>query len=253
MASHPSTRPNEPIAIIGTGIRFPGDANTPAKLWDLLSNPRDVQTIIPSTRFNADGFYDPSSLQGTSHTRHGYFLSQDHRAFDAEFFGIKPVEATSMDPQQRMLLEVIYEAVEAAGLSLEAMRGSSTAVYVGLMASDYGDMLNRDISDFPPYIAAGTARSMMSNRVSYVFDWRGPSMTVDTACSSSLVAVHHAVQSLRLGESRVAVAAGANLILGPEQFIAGSNMKMMSPEGRSYMWDRYVLSVASLCNNSPVC
>ncbi|KAJ4982700.1 beta-ketoacyl synthase domain-containing protein [Stagonosporopsis vannaccii] len=237
MVLQSSSRPNEPIAIIGTGIRFPGDANTPAKLWDLLINPRDVQSIIPPSRFNADGFCDSDTNHGMSHTRHGYFLSEDHRLFDADFFGIKPVEATSMDPQQRMLLEVIYEGLEAAGLSVEAMRGSSTAVYVGLMSGDYGDMLNRDTSDFPPYIAAGTARSMMSNRVSYVFDWRGPSMTIDTACSSSLVALHHAVQALRLGESRVAVAAGANLILGPEQFIAGSNMKMMSPEGRSYMWD----------------
>lgn len=238
MALHPQNRSNEPIAIIGTGFRFPGGSNTPEKLWNLLREPRDVQSTIPTDRFSMDGFYNPDSYQGMSHTRHGYFLSEDHRCFDAEFFGIKPVEAHAMDPQQRMLLEVIYESIETAGLSMEALRGSLTAVYVGLMSGDYGDMLNRDTSEFPPYLAAGTARSMMSNRVSYVFDWHGPSMTIDTACSSSLVAVHHAVQSLRLGDSQVAVAAGANLILGPEQFVAGSNMKMMSPDGRSYMWDR---------------
>ncbi|KAG9203319.1 hypothetical protein G6514_002972 [Epicoccum nigrum] len=142
-----------------------------------------------------------------------------------------------MDPQQRILLEVIYEGLEAAGLPLDSLRGSLTAVYVGLMAVDYNDMLNRDPSDYPQYAAGGTSRSMISNRASYFFDWRGPSMTIDTACSSSLVAVHQAVQSLRSGESQVAVAAGANLLLGPEAFIAGSYMNMLSPDGRSYMWD----------------
>lgn len=234
----PECRRNEPIAVIGTGFRFPGNSDTPEKLWELLLKPHDVQSVVPADRFNIDGFYDLQSSRGTSHARQGYFLSEDHRHFDAEFFGIKPVEANSMDPQQRMLLEVVYEGIEAAGLSMEALRGSSTAIYVGLMSGDYSDMLNRDPTDFPPYLAAGTARSMISNRVSYVFDWRGPSMTIDTACSSSLAAVHHAVQSLRLGECEVAVAAGANLILGPEQFVAGSNMNMMSPDGRSYMWDR---------------
>lgn len=239
MRSHPDDRPKEPTAVIGCGLRFPGGANTPAKLWDLLREPRDVQSAIPTDRFNPDGFYNSDyNYQGTSHTRHGYFLNENHQQFDAEFFGIKPVEAASMDPQQRLLLEVIYEGVEAAGLSLETLRGSSTAVYVGLMAADYNDTLNRDAEDYPPYAATGAARSMISNRVSYFFDWRGPSMTIDTACSSSLVAVHQAVQTLRAGECRVAVAAGANLVLGPEQFIAGSAMKMLSPDGRSYMWDR---------------
>lgn len=232
-------RPNEPIAIVGTGLRFPGGANSPAKLWELLNKPRDARSIVPLHKFNSEGFYsDVHDYRSTGHTRHGYFLTEDHRNFDAEFFGVKPIEASSMDPQQRILLEVVYEAIEAAGMPLESLRGSSTAIYVGLMAVDYNDMLNRDTSDFPPYFASGTSRSMMSNRVSYFFDWRGPSMTIDTACSSSLVAVHQAVQTLRSGESRIAVAAGANLILGPEQFIAGSSMKMLSPEGRSYMWDR---------------
>ncbi|KAF2629171.1 ketoacyl-synt-domain-containing protein [Macroventuria anomochaeta] len=238
MRLHLNDRPNEPIAVIGSGFRFPGGTDTSAKLWDLLREPRDVRSTIPVNRFNPDGFFHSANdRHGTSNTRHGYFLSEDLRQFDAQFFGIKPVEASSMDPQQRLLLEVIYEGIEAAGLSMENLRGSMTAVYIGLMAVGYGDLLNRDTSDFPPYMAAGTARSMISDRVSYFFDWRGPSMTIDTACSSSLVAVHQAVQSLRLGESQVAVAAGANLLLGPEQFIAGSNMKMLSPDGHSYMWD----------------
>ncbi|PWY81896.1 putative hybrid NRPS/PKS enzyme [Aspergillus heteromorphus CBS 117.55] len=229
---------NEPIAIIGSGCRFPGGANTPSKLWDLLKEPRDVQSQIPHARFNADGFYHPDNTHhGTSNVRHSYFLSEDHRHFDAHFFGIKPVEAHSIDPQQRLLLETVYESLEAAGLTIDALQGSQTAVYVGLMGADYADLLGRDTSDFPTYFATGTARSIISNRVSYFFDWRGPSMTIDTACSSSLVAVHQAVQLLRSGESRVAIAAGANLLLGPEQYIAESNLKMLSPDGRSYMWD----------------
>ncbi|KAF1930198.1 ketoacyl-synt-domain-containing protein [Didymella exigua CBS 183.55] len=231
-------RPNEPIAVIGTGLRFPGGVNDPTQLWDLLQHPRDVQTVIPADRFSIDGFYQPShDNQGSSHTRHGYFLSGDHRQFDAEFFGIIPVEASSMDPQQRLLLEVVYESIEAAGLDMKTLQGSPTAVYVGLMAVDYNDMLNRDPSDFPPYVAAGTSRSMFSNRISHFFDWRGPSMTIDTACSSSLVAIHLAIQSLRAGDCELAIAAGANLMLGPEQFIVGSSMKMLSPDGRSFWCD----------------
>jgi len=238
MAFPTTKRSNEPIAIIGTGLRFPGGVNNSTQFWDLLQHPRDVRTSIPITRFSTHGFYSPShDNQGTSHTRHGYFLGSDHRRFDAEFFGIKPIEAKSMDPQQRLLLEVVYESIEAAGLDMEALRGSPTAVYVGLMAVDHNDMLNRDTSDYPPYVAAGNARSIISNRVSHFFDWRGPSMTIDTACSSSLVAVHLAIQSLRSGDSTLAVAAGANLMLGPETFIIGSDMKMLSPDGRSYWCD----------------
>lgn len=237
MASLANNRPNEPIAIIGTGLRFPGGANNPTKLWSLLQHPRDVQSLIPADRFSTDGYHQPSYENKSSHARHGYFLSGDHRQFDAEFFGIKPVEANSMDPQQRLLLEVVYESIEAAGLDMMALRGSPTAVYVGLMAVDYNDLLNRDTTDYPPYVAAGTARSIFSNRISHFFDWRGASMTIDTACSSSLVAVHLAIQSLRAGDCKLAIAAGANLLLGPEQFIVGSSMKMLSPDGRSFWCD----------------
>ncbi|KAI9771201.1 MAG: putative Hybrid PKS-NRPS biosynthetic cluster [Geoglossum umbratile] len=234
----PQVGQNEPIAIIGSGCRFPGGSNTPSKLWDLLREPRDCLTEIPRNRFNVDGFYHPDGTHhGTSNVRHSYLLSEDHRAFDAQFFGINPVEASSIDPQQRLLLEAVYESIEAAGLAIEGLQGSLTAVYVGLMCADYADLLGRDTNFFPTYFGSGTARSIMSNRVSYFFDWRGPSMTIDTACSSSLVAVHQAIQVLRAGDSRVAVAAGANLLLGPEQYIAESKLKMLSPEGRSRMWD----------------
>ncbi|KAJ6080912.1 hypothetical protein N7499_005786 [Penicillium canescens] len=229
----------EPIAIVGSACRFPGDATTPSKLWDLLKDPRDVLTEIPESRFSTKAFYHHDGLHhGTTNVRHSYLLSDDHRLFDAQFFGTKPVEANSIDPQQRLLLETVYEGLEAAGIPMEGLQGSNTAVYVGLMTNDYADMLGRDVQNFPTYFASGTARSILSNRISYFFDWRGPSMTIDTACSSSLIALHQAVQSLRSGESNVAIAAGTNILLGPEQYIAESKLKMLSPTGRSRMWDK---------------
>ncbi|KAJ5784606.1 Acyl transferase/acyl hydrolase/lysophospholipase [Penicillium pulvis] len=229
----------EPIAIVGSACRFPGDATSPSKLWELLKEPRDVLTEIPRSRFNPDAFYHPdSSHHGTSNVRHSYVLSDDHRLFDAQFFGTKPVEANAIDPQQRLLLETVYESLESAGLPMEKLQGSDTGVYVGLMTNDYADLLGRDIQNIPAYFASGTARSILSNRISYFFNWHGPSMTIDTACSSSLVAMHQAVQSLRAGETRIAVAAGTNLLLGPEQYVAESKLKMLSPTGRSRMWDK---------------
>ncbi|KAJ5682101.1 uncharacterized protein N7477_002041 [Penicillium maclennaniae] len=211
----------ELIAIVGSACRFPGDATSPAKLWDLLREPRDVLTEIPESRFNHKAFYHPDgSHHGTSNVRHSYLLSDDHRLFDAQFFGTKPIEANSIDPQQRLLLETVYEGLESAGIPMERLQGSDTGVFVGLMTNDYADLLGRDIQNFPTYFASGTARSILSNRVSYFFDWHGPSMTIDTACSSSLIAMHQAVLSLRNGESKVAVAAGTNLLLGPEQYDA---------------------------------
>ncbi|KAJ5543625.1 Acyl transferase/acyl hydrolase/lysophospholipase [Penicillium sp. DV-2018c] len=232
-------RIGEPIAIVGSACRFPGDATTPSKLWELLKAPRDVLSEIPESRFSTKAFYHPDGLHhGTTNVQHSYLLSEDHRLFDAQFFGTKPVEANSIDPQQRLLLETVYEGLETAGIPMEKLQGSNTGVYVGLMTNDYADMLGRDVQNFPTYFASGTARSILSNRVSYFFDWRGPSMTIDTACSSSLIALHQAVQSLRSGESNIAVAAGTNLLLGPEQYIAESKLKMLSPTGRSRMWDK---------------
>lgn len=232
---------NEHIAIIGSGCRFPGGSNSPSKLWDLLRQPRDLLSQIPTSRFSTKGFYHPDGqYHGHCNVQHSYLLSEDedHRRFDASFFGIKPVEANAIDPQQRLLLETVYESVESGGQTIEGLRGSNTAVYVGLMCGDYEAMLLRDFTTIPTYHATGIARSIMSNRISYFFDWREPSMTIDTACSSSLVAVHQAVQALRAGDCRAAIAAGSNLILGPENYVAERKLKMLSPHGRSRMWDQ---------------
>ena len=233
-----TVKAGEPIAVIGSGCRFPGSSSNPSKLWDLLQKPRDLLTRIPENRFNADRFYHPDpSHHGTTNVTESYFLQEDHRLFDAGFFNIKQIEAHALDPQQRVLMETIYESLEAAGLSIESLAGSQTGVYVGLMCGDYSEHLQRDLNALPTYMPTGTARSIMSNRISYFFDWHGPCMTIDTACSSSLVAVHQAVQLLRSGESDIAVAAGCNLILGPEFYIGESKLKMLSPENRSRMWD----------------
>ncbi|KAM3086885.1 hypothetical protein ACMFMG_001006 [Clarireedia jacksonii] len=222
----------EPIAIIGTSCRFPGGASSPSKLWELLRTPHDLrQDILPSR-------FDCQSFQTILQSKQGYFLSEDHQHFDYHFFNIPPAEAETIDPQHRLLLECVYEALESAGQSITGLQGSSTAVYTGLTGSDYANITTHDHQDIPRYAATGTHNNMISNRVSYFFDWRGPSMTIDTACSSSLVAVHLAVQALRSGEAELAIASGANLLLDPGRFIEASNLNMLSPTGRCHMWDR---------------
>ncbi|KAI3331458.1 lovastatin nonaketide synthase [Xylariaceae sp. AK1471] len=237
MTSTSSLRP-EPIAIVGSGCRFPGGANSPSSLWNLLKSPRDLcQEILPD-RFNTNGFYHHDGARhGTANVRHSYLLDEDVRVFDAAFFNISPNEADAIDPQQRLLLETVYEALEAGGHTLEGLRGSDTSVYVGTMTVDYHDTLLRDHNTIPKYFATGINRAIISNRVSYFFDWHGPSMTIDTACSSSLIAVHQGVQSLRNGESQVAVACGTQVLLGYDMYIGESKLKMLSPNGRSRMWD----------------
>ncbi|KAK0725838.1 putative Nonribosomal peptide synthetase 14 [Lasiosphaeris hirsuta] len=233
--SHP---PNEPIAIIGSGCRFPGNATSAHKLWDLLCEPCDLSKQVPSSRYNAAAFYHPDGEHhGASNVTRAYFLEQDPRLFDSVFFNIAPREAEAIDPQQRLLLETVYEAMESAGLGLSTLRGSATGCYVGVMTGDFAEVVTRDPETFSQYMATGTSRALISNRVSYIFDWHGPSMTIDTACSSSLVAVHLAVQSLRSGESTVACAAGSNLILNPDSFIGETSLHMLSTEGHSKMWD----------------
>ncbi|KAH7329713.1 beta-ketoacyl synthase domain-containing protein [Stachybotrys elegans] len=233
-----SEKQAEPIAIVGTGCRFPGGASSPSALWELLRDPRDVLREIPRSRFDVRGYHhaDPQ-FPGHANVRHSYLLDGNVAHFDAQFFNITAAEAVAMDPQQRLLLETVYEAIEAAGLTIEGLRGSDTGVYAGQMFGDYEALLLRDLQNIPLYHGIGTGRSILSNRISYFFDWHGPSLTVDTACSSSLVALHQAVQALRSGEVRTAVAAGANLLLGPEPYIYESKLKMLSPDGRSRMWD----------------
>ncbi|KAL3301235.1 beta-ketoacyl synthase domain-containing protein [Colletotrichum asianum] len=228
---------HEPIAIVGSACRFPGGVDSPSKFWKLLQQPGDLRSEIPKERFSAEKFFHPDGMHhGSTNTRYGYFLKEPLGAFDAPFFNIQAGEVESMDPQQRLLLETTYDALSSAGLAHE-LQGSDTAVYVGLMTHDFETIKTQDVHHMPTYFATGVAASIASNRLSYVFDWHGPSMTIDTACSSSLVAVHHAVQQLRSGQSGVAVAAGANMIISPLNYVSESKLSMLSPTGRSRMWD----------------
>lgn len=207
---------NEPIAIIGSGCRFPGGANTPAKLWSLIQSPRDLSKKPPADRFNIEAFYNPvGTHSGTTDADKSYWLEEDVSHFDASFFNIQAAEAEAMDPQQRFLLEAVYDGLCSAGQPIESLRGSDTAVYVGQMCDDYNTMLTKDWLTLPRYAATGLERAIVANRISYFFDWHGPSLSVDTACSSSLVALDQAVQILRSGKSKMAIAAGTNLILSP--------------------------------------
>ncbi|KAJ0315623.1 hypothetical protein COL5a_011935 [Colletotrichum fioriniae] len=229
---------NEPIAIVGMGCRFAGDATSPSKLWGLLSSPHEVAQDIPPTRFNIDRFYHPNPTHhGTTATKQAYLLSEDVRLFDTKFFAIPPAESEVIDPQQRQLLEVVYEALESAGLASDRLAGSDTACFVGLMSQEYFALQGQDVNMVRTYAGTGTAASNASSRVSYFFDWHGPCMTIDTACSSSMVGVNEAVQALRNGSSRVAVACGTNLVLSPLSFITLSKLNMLSPTGRCRMWD----------------
>lgn len=233
-------RSKEPVAVIGSGCRFPGQVTTPSKLWTLLREPRDLLTSIPPERFSASRFYhEDGQYHGHSNVDSSYFLHGEntHRHFDAYFFGISPIEAHAIDPQARLLLEVVYEGLESAGQTIDALKGTNTGCYVGLMTSDYEQILGRDMENIAKYHVTGNARSLMSNRISYFFDWHGPSMTIDTACSSSLIAVHQAVQLLRSGDARVSVAAGSNLLLDPQNYVTESKLQMLSPDSRSRMWD----------------
>jgi phthiocerol/phenolphthiocerol synthesis type-I polyketide synthase C len=229
----------EPIAIVGIGCRFPG-AENPESFWRLLHDRIDAITEVPADRWNINDYYDPNAgAPGKMSTRWGGFLEHVDQ-FDANFFGISPREATRMDPQQRLLLEVAWEALEDAGQATHQLAGSPTGVFIGISGVDYSQLQLR-YGDFPfdidAYAGAGNAHSIAANRLSYLFDLRGPSVAVDTACSSSLVAVHLACQSLLRGESTLALAGGVNLVLFPALTVSFSQARMMASDGRCKTFD----------------
>ena len=224
----------EPLAIIGMACRFPGDADDPEAFWRLLCGGGDAVAEIPAGRWDVDAYFDPDrNKPGKMYVRRGAFLRRVDE-FDPQFFGISPREAVKMDPQQRLLLEVCWEALENAGVAPDRLSGSSTSVFVGMCKIDYRQILARteDAHCYDNYYMSGTANSIASGRLSYILGLQGPSITVDTACSSSLVALHLACQSLRDGESTMALAAGVNLILSPENTVAYCKSSMMAADGR---------------------
>ncbi len=227
---------HEPLAITGIGCRFPG-VNDPLAFWRLLRDGVDAITEVPAGRFSVNDFYDPDpQTPGKMSTRWGGFVEQVDR-FDPHFFGISPREASRMDPQQRLLLEVAWEALEDAGQVRERLAGTPTGVFIGISNNDYGRIQLNDPYRIDAYAGTGNALSIAANRLSYLFDFRGPSIAVDTACSSSLVAVHLACRSLWDGESTVALAGGVNLILAPMVTINFSKAGVMAPDGRCKAFD----------------
>jgi acyl transferase domain-containing protein/NADPH:quinone reductase-like Zn-dependent oxidoreductase/NAD(P)-dependent dehydrogenase (short-subunit alcohol dehydrogenase family)/SAM-dependent methyltransferase/acyl carrier protein len=228
----------EPIAIVGMGCRFPGGVENPDDFWQLLSNGIDAITEIPSERWDVEKFYHPEpGVPGKISSRHGGFIG-NLQEFDADFFGISPREAVSIDPQQRILLEVAWEALENAGMIPEQLAGTSTGVFIGISSNDYSSyLLNRPISDIDAYLATGNSHSTAAGRLSYTLGFTGPCLAVDTACSSSLVAVHLACQSLRNRECDIAIVGGVNRILSPEFTINFSQARMLAADGRCKTFD----------------
>lgn len=228
------------IAVVGLGVRFPGerdDIHGPDELWDFLSDGRSAVSEVPPTRWS---WYDDGSAEGAAAlagtTRWGSYLS-DIDEFDADFFEISPSEADKMDPQQRLLLEVTHEALEHAGIRPSSLRHTQTGVFVGACLGEYGVMAAKDLAEVNAYSGTGGALSIIANRVSYYFDLRGPSVALDTACSSSLVAIHLACQSLRTGDSDVALAGGVNVILSPAVTRSFDQAEAMSQSGRCHAFD----------------
>lgn len=230
----------EPIAIIGSACRLPGGANTPEAFWELLRGGVDATREVPADRWNLDELYDPDpDAPGKMYTRRGGFLSEGVDRFDAAFFGISPREAATMDPIQRLLLELSWESLERAGIAPMSLYGSSTGVFVGVTGSDYNEIQNHGetLEDIDSYRGTGWAPCVTGGRISYVLGLQGPNVALDTACSSSLTAVTLAVESLRSGACEMAIAGGAHLVLAAESTIYLCRMRALSASGRCHTFD----------------
>ncbi|WKK23550.1 beta-ketoacyl synthase N-terminal-like domain-containing protein [Streptomyces olivoreticuli] len=223
----------EPIAIVGTACRFPGGADSPERLWERLAAGADLMTDVPEDRgwdldtlFGADG-----GLPGAPRVRQGGFLP-DASHFDADFFGISPREALAMDPQQRILLEVAWEACERAGLDPLALKGSRTGVFVGVSYAAYGSGVTHVPAEVQGYAMTGNVPSVASGRIAYALGLEGPAVSIDTACSSFLVALHHAAHALRSGDCPLALVGAANVMPTPALFVEFSRQRGMGSDGR---------------------
>ncbi|KAK4173766.1 putative polyketide synthase [Triangularia setosa] len=230
--------PHEPVAIIGMGCRWAGGVRDPSGLWDLLKNKRDGWREFNEPRFSAKGFYHPNQDRpGSMRTRGAFLMDEDARLFDHSFFGITGREAETLDPSQRKLLEVVYEAFENGGETWESISGSRTGVYIGNFALDHILIQARDWESPKSYAATGADTSILANRISYIFNLHGPSLATNTACSSSMYALHMAVSAIRSGDCDGAIVAAANWIADPSMQFVLDKLGALSPTARCHTFD----------------
>ncbi|KAI0154906.1 putative polyketide synthase [Xylariaceae sp. FL1272] len=226
------------IAIVGMGCRWPGGVRNLSQLWELLENGRDGWTRFKADHINLDGYYHPNGQRpGSMFTEGAHLLQEDPKLFDHAFFGITAVEAMSMDPSQRKLLEVTYEAFENAGVPWHEFSGSKTGVFIGNFNNEHQVMQFRDLDHPLPYVVTGGGATILSNRISHVFNLQGPSMVIDTACSASMYALHVAVLSIQNGDCDAAIVGSGNLILNPDAQLFTTKLNAISPTSRSHTFD----------------
>ncbi|MFN9458741.1 MAG: type I polyketide synthase, partial [Acidobacteriota bacterium] len=230
-----STKSNSPVAIVGVAVRLP-KSDTLDEFWGHLAAGRSLISEVPARRWDAAALYGNPNSGHKTNSIWGGFL-EDADAFDADFFQVSPREASWMDPQQRFALEMAWSALEDAGYRASALAGSRTGVYMGVCHWDYAELLEKNLAHVDAYLPTGIAFSVIANRVSHFFDFRGPSITNDTACAASLVSVYEAVRALQNGECDQALAGGVNLIWSPNHFVAFSKSGMLSRDGRSKAFD----------------
>lgn len=227
-----------PIVIVGMSCRLPGNVSTPEEFWELCSRARSGWSEMPKARFNHEAFsHCNSDKLGCYNLQGGHFIEEDLGLFDAPFFNLTEKGAISLDPQQRLLLECTYKALENGGFPKQTLAGKDVGVFVGGSFADYELNNVRDTDTAPMFQATGCATALLANRLSYYFDFAGPSATVDTACSSSLAALHLACQSLRSGESSHAIVGSCHLNILPDHFITMSMSGLFSNEDRSLAFD----------------
>ncbi|CAG7934385.1 unnamed protein product [Penicillium olsonii] len=229
---------NRPLAIVGMGMRYPGDITSSDEFWDMLIERRCASTQFPPDRLNLEGHHHPDSTRMDSlGVKGGHFISGDLGAFDAPFFSLPAAEAEGMDPQQRIILETAYQALENAGIPMEKISGSQTCVFTGCSANDYATLYSKDPQRGGKYSAYGQAMNMIANRVSWFYNLKGPSVNVDTACSSGLVALDMACQSIWSGVSTAGFVVGANLMFAREFTNAMDNLGVLSDDNRCFTFD----------------
>ncbi|MBL4795414.1 MAG: polyketide synthase, partial [Pseudomonadales bacterium] len=230
---------NEPIAVIGMGCRFPGGVDSPESLWELVESGTHAIVDMVDERWPADEFYDPDpEVPGRLYTKSIGMVDKVDQ-FDPEFFSIAPGEARLMDPQQRLMLEVSWNALEHAGIAPASLYGTKTGVFIGICHQGYAHMAAKycALEMVSPHDGTGNAHAVASGRISYLLGLQGPSVSLDTACSSSLVTAHLACQSLRSGESDMAITGGVNLILEPTTSMVFAKAGMLSVTGRCATFD----------------